>query len=240
MVRASNVHTLAVVGKLLINRVSPFGSAAAAEPSLGSQPMVSTSRWLGTALTPSHHSTGGWCLKQQCCHSHKIKSCLRCWEALRHSGLNNSLARQKWVKKMRRAQVPRPMCCYWQQQLEWLSRESKGVWPVPVAHSPRAPLASAITPSGVLEGASLALFSIYAVFRLLTMNSSNFFLNLLMLSVNPAFCGNESKKIPYLLCKNISTFISLILIPKQLQWLLQNMVIVLHILTLLWVIIDLI
>lgn len=95
VVRAADVHTLAAVGKLLINRASPFGSAAAAEPSLGSQPMVSTSRWLGTALTPSRHSPGGWCLKQKCCHSHEIKSCLCCWEALRHSGLNNSLVRQK-------------------------------------------------------------------------------------------------------------------------------------------------
>lgn len=73
---------------LTINIKPPCaGLVAAAVEFLGSWLTVNTLWWLDTALTEE------WCLKQHFCHSHK--TILHCWEALRHSHLNNSLGRSE-------------------------------------------------------------------------------------------------------------------------------------------------
>ena len=138
---------------------------AVVEQFLGSWPTVNTPWWSGTARSPSHRSQGGWCLKQRFCHSHRIKCCIHCWEALRCSGLNNSLLKQKWAKNMRRAHAPRPACRCGRWQGEQLFKQRMQVWPFSVVHSPCTLPASTSILSRMLESTSLVLFCIYLVFR---------------------------------------------------------------------------
>lgn len=115
---------------------------------------------------------------------------LHCWEALKHSGLNNSLVRQKWAKNARHARARAPRAVY----VAMVSIYKKHVC-LSIFCGSFLLYSASIHSHSVRDvgghicclGFFFNLFSIY----LLPMNVCNIFLNLLIVYVNPASCGNE-------------------------------------------------
>lgn len=83
--------------------------------------------------------------------------------------------------------------------------------------SPCVPPPAIIIPCGCWRACRLFSLVSMQYLDLLSINFSNFFES--AYTANPDFCGNEFKKVPYLLCKRLlfCTFICLVLISEPLQ-----------------------
>lgn len=174
---------------LTINIKPPCaGLVAAAVEFLGSWLTVNTLWWLDTALTEE------WCLKQHFCHSHK--TILHCWEALRHSHLNNSLGRSELRT---RDMLVHPDQDMW----PWSAfMKSLCVCPFSVVHS-SCTLPLCQHPQSFCQGcwrAHLLLFFFF-FFNLLSIYLSviSFWICLYCMSSQPPVAMNSGSS--YLLCK---------------------------------------
>lgn len=125
------------------------------------------------------------CLKQQFCHSHRIKFCLHCWEVLRH--LVQTI---HWLgrRELGAADVLVHPSLLWAAQGDALQKQgSTSIFCCPflLHHA-----SSQIILSGVLQATSFPLLCTLLLFTPVPVNVFNIFWNLLMTSINSTSCSN--------------------------------------------------